>query len=401
MSGAPARDGRPREPWRTRVLRLIGAAAVVGLVGCAGQADPPASSMTPTVPRPTTPTAAPTGTAAPPAQPLELPAVVASDLAVPWGLAFLPDGSALVTVRDTAEVLRVGLDRAPVSLGRVPEVTPDGEGGLLGIAVSPDVAQDRTAFVYATTAQDNRVLELRLDDGRDPSSFEVRRAILEGIPSAWNHDGGRIAFGPDGFLYVATGDAGEPARAQDLDSLGGKILRITPGGEPAPGNPWPGSPVWSYGHRNVQGLGWDARGRMFASEFGQDAWDELNRIEPGGNYGWPRVEGRAGVASFVDPLVQWRPSEASPSGIAVVDGAVYLAGLRGEALWRVPLSGEGIGEPERLLAGELGRLRAVVPDAVGGLWLLTSNRSGPGRPRPGDDRIVVVDAGAPDASSLG
>jgi len=200
--------------------------------------------------------------------------------------------------------------------------------------------------------------------------------VLDGIPAARNHDGGRIAFGPDGNLYVGTGDAGDPDNAQDRASLGGKILRVTPEGRPAPGNPFGDSPVWSLGHRNVQGLAWDQRGQLYATEFGQNTYDELNRVEPGGNYGWPEVEGVGGVEGFLDPLRQWSTDEASPSGIAVTGGQVYLAALRGESLWRVPLTGDGgTGEPVQLLRGEYGRLRAVEPDAAGNLWLLTSNRS--------------------------
>jgi glucose/arabinose dehydrogenase len=356
-------------------------AAVVTLGGCSGapRASPSPSGVAP-------PSAS--GTPAGPS----LPADVATGLAVAWGLAFLPDGSALVTVRDTAEVLRVGLGTAPQRLGRVPDVAHGGEGGLLGVAVSPTFDTDRAVFVYHTTAVDNRVVRLRLEDLEGEPRLEVDRAVVVGIPRAGNHNGGRIAFGPDGFLYVATGDAGDPSHAQDLDSLGGKILRVGADGEPAPGNPVAGSPVWSWGHRNVQGLAWDSGGRLFASEFGQSTWDELNIIEPGQNYGWPLVEGTGGEGEFADPAVQWRPGEASPSGIAVLDGAVYVAALRGESLWRVPLEddGEGVGEPQRLLRGVYGRLRAVEPDGEGRLWLLTSNAAR-GQAQPGDDRVVVVD----------
>lgn len=217
---------------------------------------------------------------------------VVGDLDVPWDLAFLPDGDALVTLRDRGQVVRIR-DGEVSSLGTVPGVVADGEGGLLGLVVSPTFAQDRTVFVYATTAEDNRVLRMTLGD----NGISDPEPILTGIPKAGNHNGGRIAFGPDGQLYVATGDAGDSSAAQDSDSLGGKILRITPDGEPAPDNPEPDSPVWSSGHRNVQGLAWGEDGVMWASEFGQNTWDELNRIEPGGNYGWPQVEGVGDGAS--------------------------------------------------------------------------------------------------------
>ncbi|MGB8021581.1 MAG: PQQ-dependent sugar dehydrogenase [Candidatus Nanopelagicales bacterium] len=322
--------------------------------------------------------------------------VVARRLAAPWGLAFLPDGSALVTVRDTAEVLRVGTDREPEVLGRVDGVAHGGEGGLLGIAVSPTFAQDDTFYVYHTTQRDNRVQRMRLK----PGSFVAGRVVVDGIPRAGTHNGGRIAFGPDGYLYVTTGDAGVTSRSQDPDSLGGKIMRLAVDGSPAPGNPDQGSPVWSRGHRNVQGIGWDASGRMFASEFGQDTWDELNIIRTGRNYGWPLAEGRGGGGGLVDPIVTWRTADASPSGIAVVgtgDGGpttVLVAALRGRSLWRVDVDGRGeVLDRRRLLVGRYGRLRAVEVGPDGRVWLLTSNTSR-GDPEADDDRVIVL---APDA----
>ena len=312
-------------------------------------------------------------------------ATVAEDLDVPWGLAFLPDGSALVTLRDEGRLLQVRAGASPVVLGEVAGVRADGEGGLLGVAVSPDFARDRSVFVYFTAASDNRVVRLTFEGGRASQPT----VVLRGIPRARNHNGGRLAFGPDGFLYVTTGDAGRTDRSQDRAALGGKILRITKDGEPAPGNPFGDSPVWSYGHRNVQGIAWAPDGRMFASEFGQNTWDELNLIVPGRNYGWPVVEGRAGRSGFTDPVAQWATSDASPSGIAVTDGAVWMTALRGESLWRIPLTSNGVGSPARLLRGEYGRLRDAVAGPDGRLWVLTSNTFR-GTPAANDDRVVAL-----------
>jgi glucose/arabinose dehydrogenase len=308
---------------------------------------------------------------------------------VPWGLAFLPDGSALVTLRDDGTVLRVRDDgTAPVRVGTVPGVEPLGEAGLLGIAVSPRFASDHSVFVYFTGAADNRVMRMSLRDNR----LQTGPIIVEGIAKANHHDGGQLAFGPDGYLYVATGDAGNRPAAQDRSSLGGKILRVTADGRPAPGNPFPGSRVWSMGHRNVQGMAWDAAGRMYASEFGQDTWDELNLIRAGANYGWPTVEGKADRKGFTDPLVQWSTDEASPSGIAVGrDGNVYVAALRGRALWQVPVRDGRAGTPRKLLAGTYGRLRTVVTGPDGRLWVVTSNTFR-GRPAADDDRVVILPA---------
>lgn len=337
----------------------------------------------------TSPAGSPSPTAARGGPARSVPTVrrtLATHLDVPWSVAFLPDGSALVTLRDKARLLQVREGARTVDLGRVPGVEPSGEGGLLGVAVSPHFATDRSIFLYLTAGGDNRVVRMRFTKGKASRP----EPILTGIPKAGNHNGGRLKFGPDGYLYVTTGDAGNRPNAQDRRSLGGKILRITENGKPAPGNPFKGSPVWSYGHRNVQGIAWDRAGRMFASEFGQNTWDELNLIKPGANYGWPVVEGRAGRSGFVDPLRQWPTDDASPSGIAITaDGTVWMAALRGESLWRIPTRNGVAGQPQRLLHGEYGRLRDVVVGPDGRLWVLTNNTAR-GNPRRGDDRLVVI-----------
>ena len=213
--------------------------------------------------------------------------------------------------------------------------------------------------------------------------------LVEGIPKAGIHNGGRIAFGPDGMLYAGTGDASERGRAQDPASLGGKILRLQPDGGVPADNPFPGSPVWTLGHRNVQGLAWDDAGRMFASELGQNKVDEVNRIEKGANYGWPEVEGTGGGERFRDPLVTWPTSQASPSGAAIAGDTLYVAALRGERLWKVPLDGAGgTDEPAAVLVSADGRLRHVAVASDGALWVLTSNRDGRGDPAPDDDRVL-------------
>ena len=316
--------------------------------------------------------------------------VLATDLEVPWSFAFLPGGDALVTERDSGRLLRVSPSGEVREIQTLPE-GGSGEGGLLGVAVSPDYSEDRYVYAYYTTQADNRVVRFRLGEAPEP--------LLTGIPVNTYHDGGRIKFGPDGMLYVSTGDAGESGNSQDRDSLGGKILRIEPDGSIPPDNPFPGSPVYSYGHRNVEGLAWDARGRLYASEFGQNTWDEVNMISAGENYGWPAVEGRGGEdQGYVDPITVWPTSEASPSGAEIpIDGAIpqwegdlFVTALRGERLWRLELDeGGAVVDREKLLDGEIGRVRDVIQAPDGSLWVSTSNYDSYGSPvSEQDDRIL-------------
>jgi glucose/arabinose dehydrogenase len=265
-------------------------------------------------------------------------------------------------------------------------VRPRGEAGLLGLAVSPTYARDRLVFAYLCTARDNRVVTMTYDGRR----LGPARPILTGIPNGFIHDGGRLLFARDGTLFVSTGETGDGRLAQDPHSLGGKILRITAAGRPAPGNPVPGSPVWTMGHRNVQGLALDAGGRLWATEFGKDTWDELNRIDRARNYGWPAVEGRGRLRAYRNPYVEWRTSVASPSGLAFLDGALWAGSLRGERLWEIPLRHGVPSRPRDFFVGAYGRLRTVVAAPGGDLWVTTSNRDGRGSPRTGDDRILVV-----------
>ena len=312
---------------------------------------------------------------------------VTEGLKTPWGLAPLPEGNLLVSSRDDGTITRIDEKTGKkTELGTVSGVSPAGEGGLLGIALSPDYASDHMIYAYFTSASDNRIVRMLYDE-KKPAGEQLGApdTIFKGIPKGYIHNGGRIAFGPDGMLYAGTGESGQRGLAQDKKSLGGKILRLTPEGRPAPGNPTAGSPVWSLGHRNVQGLAWTADGTMYATEFGQNRFDEVNKIEPGGNYGWPEVEGEGGGGAYIDPIVTWGTDEASPSGAAIVGDTLYAAGLRGERLWTVPLGG---GEPKAELSGRYGRLRTVAVAPDGALWLTTSNRDGRGDVQDGDDRIL-------------
>ena len=317
--------------------------------------------------------------------------VVAAGLEAPWDLVFTPGGEALVSERDSSRLVSIDSSGNVEELQRLPE-NGTGEGGLLGIALSPNYESDGYIYAYYTTDTDNRVTRFRL--GEDPEP------ILTGIPVLTYHNGGRIAFGPDGNLYVGTGDAGDTSNSQDLNSLGGKILRVTLDGDVPADNPFSNSPIYSYGHRNVQGLAWDEGGQLYATEFGQNRYDEVNRIQPGGNYGWPAVEGEGGFfasGEYIDPIATWATSEASPSGAAILkngaipqwEGSFFMAALRGQRLYRLALDPSGtVTEQEELLSGQAGRLRHVVQAPDGSLWVLTSNRDGRGTPIATDDRIL-------------
>ncbi|WP_193605137.1 PQQ-dependent sugar dehydrogenase [Nocardioides dongkuii] len=381
--------------------RALAAVATAGLLTGLGTAcspggtevtydaeDAPTASPTASAPASSAteePTAAPSesgGKAGPP----RVVETIATGLQAPWGLDFFADGDAIVTERDTRRVLRIsGPDHRVTELGVVEEAAPVGEAGLLGVALSPTHEEDGLVYLYVSTAEDNRVVRTTIEDDR----LGELEPILTGIPNAQFHDGGRLEFGPDGMLYVSTGEIGERERAQDRDDLGGKILRITPDGDPAPGNPF-GTPVWSWGHRNVQGLAFVGE-RLFASEFGDSTFDELNLIEAGENYGWPEVEGTGGSGSgYVDPQVTWDTDEASPSGLAYADGHLWLAALRGERLWRIDVQGRRASGATPFFVGEHGRMRTVAAAPDGSLWLTTSNRDGRGQPAEGDDRILRI-----------
>jgi len=378
--------------------RRLGPAAALGVVafvlaGCSGspaESPSPAPTTTAASPPPSpSPTATPTPTPIAedlgPLVPSGDPVAIASGLPAPWSIAQLADGSMFVSERDTGAIVEI-VDGQAVPVVVVAGMAAAGEGGLLGIATL-EGASGTYLYAMFTAAGDNRVVRFPLSGVPGGHTVGAQEDVMNGLPKASNHNGGRIAFGPDGMLYVTAGDASQTSNAQSLESLGGKILRVTPtGGVPAD-NPFPGSPIWSLGHRNPQGISWAADGTMWAAEFGQDTWDELNRITPGGNYGWPTVEGVGGNPGFIDPVQQWPTDDASPSGIVVVGDTVFMAGLGGERLWTIGFDGAA----REWYAGQLGRIRDVVRGPGASIYLLTNNTDGRGDPRPGDDVLYRVD----------
>lgn len=360
---AAARLARP-------VRLLVGALTAVSLTACS-----PGGPTTTTTAPPTPPPA----TSAP-SEPSDSGEVIATGLDAPWSIAFHGQ-TALLSERDRGRILELTPDGTTREVGTVEGAVHRGEGGLLGLAVLED-----WLYAFLTTADDNRIVRYRLEGTPGALSLSAADTILAGLPAASYHNGGRIAFGPDGMLYATAGDAGNRLSAQDPGILAGKILRMTPDGGVPADNPFPGSLVYSLGHRNPQGLAWDQAGTLYASEFGQNTWDELNVIQPGGNYGWPTVEGIANQEGFIDPVQQWPPAEASPSGMAVADGQLHLANLRGERLRQIPL--DNLASSTERLLGEHGRLRDVTLAPDGFLWVLTNNTDGRGDPAPDDDRIL-------------
>ncbi|MHA1536760.1 MAG: PQQ-dependent sugar dehydrogenase [Alphaproteobacteria bacterium] len=328
-------------------------------------------------------------------------------LEAPWSLAFLPDGRALVSERPGRIRMIRGAKLLPAPVALIRSAL-GGEGGLMGLAVHPGFPAQ--PFIYAmhtyrgAGGRANRVIRLRLTGAR--AVFD--KVILDNIPGARNHNGGRIAFGPDGLLYIGTGERYQREIAQDRKSLGGKILRVTADGAIPAGNPYPGSPVYSIGHRNIQGLAWHPSSKeLFISEHGPSgevgvgAHDEINVIRKGGNYGWPRVIGAPGLKGYIDPIVAWPQISTPPSGAAFWRGDLYIATLRSRALIRISFQ-RGAGK-WRATAIErwfvhanrdavYGRLRDAVVGPDGALYVLTNNRDGRGSPRRGDDRILRITA---------
>ncbi|MBP2476350.1 glucose/arabinose dehydrogenase [Crossiella equi] len=281
---------------------------------------------------------------------------IASGLNQAWAVDWLPDGTALFTEKDSRKIRKIDKAGKVSDVQTVPGVSVTKEAGLLGLAVSPTYATDQLVFIYYTTGGDNRIAKLKLGEAPQP--------IVTGIPRGPQfHHGGRIAFGPDGFLYAGTGDGENGANAQNRNSLGGKILRVTKDGAPAPGNPF-GSRVYSYGHRNVQGLTW-VGGALYSSEIGANRVDELNKIDAGKNYGWPTCEGSCSTGGMTNPVKTWPTSEATPSGLAFYKNSFYIASLKG-GTYKTNTSGSG-----GKIYTNLGRTRAaeVAPD--GSLWIVT------------------------------
>lgn len=312
--------------------------------------------------------------------------VVAVNLRIPWEIIFLPNGEALFTER-SGFLKSVDPDGEVRTIARIEDAREIGEGGLLGMTLHPRFTSNGYIYLYYTYKNEggntlNRVARYAFD----VTALEDKTIIVDAIPGNSNHNGGRIKFGPDGFLYITTGDAQNPSLAQNTDSLAGKILRVTDSGEGAPGNPF-GNRVYSYGHRNPQGLAWDSNGQLWATEHGSSQFDEVNKIEIGKNYGWPEIRGDAGREGMKKPFLHSGNSTWAPSGATITDNSLFFAGLRGEAVFELDFKTKNLKEHFK---DQFGRIRTIAPGPDGFFYILTNNRDGRGDPVAEDDRIIKI-----------
>lgn len=319
--------------------------------------------------------------------PLSTPVeTIATNLDTPWSLAFLPDGNIILTERP-GNIKLIGKNRDSKTILTLDDTAQVGESGLLGITLHPQFTLTKFVYVYQTYSSEeslqNRVIRFRLDG----ETLKDRKVLLDNIPVAENHNGGRIKFGPDGYLYITTGDASNPSSAQNRTSLAGKILRIIDDGSIPEDNPNVNSPVFSYGHRNPQGLAWDNNGTLWATEHGPSARDELNLIKPGNNYGWPTITGDTSQTGLQTPVLNSGADTWAPSGLIFYDNSLYFVGLRGQSIYKV--ENPNINPTlKQYFKNDFGRIRDIVigPDKT--FYILTNNTDGRGTPGNDDDKII-------------
>ncbi len=327
-------------------------------------------------------TALPLGAAAPAVGLPNSPRVLATRLKVPWSLTFLPDGNALTRERDARRVWRISKTGGKTPVGYI-GVTGD---RLFGLALSPNYSTDNLLYAHVRTATDARVIAMTYTAA---AGLGAPRVVFAGIPRGTAHHGGGLAFSPDKqFLFVSVGDKGTKDQAAVNGSMAGKILRIRSDGSIPTDNPYgTTNPAWAKGFRNPEGMSFDAGGKLWAVEFGEDTTDELNQVVKGRNYGWPAVEGGDGSGPVHDPFVAWTPTSiCSPAGVAVKNGYAYVGALRGQCIYRVRLSGDR--EVRAFFQTTYGRIRAVQAAPDGSIWMTTSNNDGVNPKVDSDDRVV-------------
>lgn len=324
--------------------------------------------------------------------------VIAENLYVPWAIAISDDGKIYFTERSgKIRIIEAGkLNSQPLITFTVPFISA-GEGGLMGIALDPNYSQNHYIYVMHSYGEGNGLFNRVVRLAENNNKAYIDKILLDKIPGGQIHNGGRIKIGPDGKLYITTGDTGNSQLAQDPTSAAGKILRIELDGKIPNDNPFPNSPVYSLGHRNPEGLAWNSKNVLYESEHGQSAHDEINIIKQGANYGWPLVQGNEESTETIvqKPLIQSGEETWAPSGIAFVtqgpwQGNLLVANLRGQQLLAISLNGNGtiVKKVEAHLKNEYGRLREVVQAKDGSIYITTSNMDGRGNPDKTDDRII-------------
>lgn len=315
--------------------------------------------------------------------------IVSDNLEIPWEMVFLPEKNDILLTERVGNLKLISKEQ-PKIIAKIPDVKVYGEGGLMGLALHPNFESNNYIYLYYTFAGENdRTLNRVVRYKFSMSSLSERKIIIDNIPGAIFHNGGRIKFGPDGFLYVTTGDSLNPSLAQNTNSLAGKILRTTDEGKMVSDNPF-NNLVYSYGHRNPQGLAWDGQGRLWETEHGPSATDEVNIIVKGRNYGWPEIKGKQRKDGFESPFVQSGQETWAPAGAVILNSSLFFSGLKGEALFELQTE-NGIANIKAHFKNEFGRIRNVVlgPDSL--LYISTSNRDGRGNPNSNDDKILKID----------
>lgn len=308
--------------------------------------------------------------------------IVATNLQIPWEIEFLPNGDIIFTERPgRVQILNQRTHR-------IENVAHIGEGGLLGMTLHPNFKTNNFIYFYYTYREGERILNKVERFKLAGNVLQQDKVIIDNLPGSINHDGGRIKFGPDGNLYITTGDAGIAQLAQDRQSLAGKILRLNDDGTIPPDNPFPNSTVYSYGHRNPQGLAWDSAGQLWATEHGSSARDEINKIIAGNNYGWPITRGDEKRPGMETPFLNSGAVTWAPSGATIFDNNLLFAGLKGQAVFKLNLSTK---ELQPIFQNQYGRIRNVTVGPDGNIYIITSNRDGRGDPIPEDDRLIVLD----------
>jgi glucose/arabinose dehydrogenase len=325
--------------------------------------------------------------------------VITNDNDIPWGLVTLPDGTILYNRRDAHDIIHLNPKTgAKKTIGTVPNVrSTDGEGGLTGLEINPRTySSDHWLYIMHTSPSDNRIVRIKYDPAGDTLQTGTEQVLISGILRNKFHDGGRLRFSPDGqFLFATTGDAQNGANAQNRNSLNGKVLRIHPDGSVPSDNPF-GNAVWSYGHRNPQGLAFDSQGRLWEQEFGNSIMDETNLIQKGGNYGWPQCEGTSGScggSGLIAPKHTYSVASGSCSGITIIRDVLYVACERGTRLYREVISGSSLTNVQQFFVGTYGRLRTVEPAPDGGMWMTNSSGDKDSTPNNSNDKVFHVALG--------